>query len=73
MAIAPPTLTYNFTANPATVIVKTDPTSPRNVVLTATDRGSTATVNAIYPVQLTDSSGRAWSKVSDDGLTAVYE
>lgn len=72
MAIAPPTITYNFGSSPITVIVKTDPTSPRNVVLTASDRGVTATANAIYPVTLTDSSGKVWTKVSDDGLTATY-
>lgn len=72
MAIANPTITINLAASPQTVTVKTDPTANRSITLTATDRGSTATANAIYPITLTDSSGRVWVKQSDDGLTAVY-
>jgi len=44
----------------------------RSVTLTVTDRGSTASAEGIYPLTVTDDSGRVWRLESDDGAVAIY-
>lgn len=44
----------------------------RQVVVSVTSAGETATGTATFPVTVTDDSGRVWTLKSDDGATAVY-
>ena len=45
----------------------------RKVDVTVTAAGETATGTAVFPVTVTDTSGRVWTKkAGDDGVTAVY-
>lgn len=44
----------------------------RRVSGTVTSAGDTANYVALFPVTITDDSGRVWTNVSDDGTTAVY-
>lgn len=47
--------------------------SDRRVVgVSVSSVGETAVGTATYPVHLVDSTGRTWTLVSDDGVTAVY-
>lgn len=44
----------------------------RQVEVTVTTAGETATGTATFPIKITDSSGRVWTLKSDDGATAIY-
>lgn len=44
----------------------------RKVSVSVQTAGETATGTATFPVLITDNGGRTWTKVSDDGVTAVY-
>ena len=61
--------TVDLSKNPPTLTVVSD---KRIVTVTVAAAGETATGTAVYPVTVTDSSGRTWSKKSDDGATAVF-
>lgn len=44
----------------------------RVVTVTVTAAGETATGTATFPITITDTSGRTWTKASDNGTVAVY-
>lgn len=44
----------------------------RLVEVDVTAVGETVTATGVFPVTITDDSGRAWAIKSDDGITAVY-
>jgi hypothetical protein len=44
----------------------------RKITLTATVAGETATATATFEPIITDTSGRVWTKKSDNGTTAIY-
>lgn len=44
----------------------------RKVEVTVTAAGETAVGTAVFPIKITDDSGRVWTLKSDDGATAVY-
>ena len=63
------TATVDLTKTPITLTVVS---SKRLVSVSVTSAGETAVGTAEFPITLTDSTGRAWTSVSDDGRTAVY-
>jgi hypothetical protein len=63
------TATVDLSVTPPTLTVTSD---KRKVSVEVTSAGETATGTATYPVNVTDSSGRAWTLSTDDGATAVY-
>lgn len=63
------TATIDISATPPTLTVVSD---RRVIDVEVTTAGETATGHAVYPVTVTDSSGRMWTKVSDNDVTAVY-
>lgn len=63
------TATVDLTAATPKLTVVSD---KRKVAVTVSSAGETATGTATYPVTVSDSSGRVWTKQSDDGVTAVY-
>lgn len=63
------TAAVDVTATPPTLTVVSD---KRKVAVTVTAAGETATGNAMFPVTVTDTSGRVWTVKTDDGVTAVY-
>jgi len=62
------TAIVDVTKTPITLTIVSD---KRKVSVTVTSAGETATGTATYPLNITDAS-RTWTKVSDDGTTAVY-
>lgn len=63
------TVSIDATKTPLRMTVTSD---RRKVPVIIKMAGETALGTAQFPVTIVDSSGRAWSPVSDDGLTAVY-
>ncbi len=63
------TAAVDLTKTPITLTVTSD---KRKVAVTVTSAGETATGSATFPITVTDTSGRVWTVVSDDGATAVY-
>ena len=63
------TATIDLAKSPIELTVKSD---QRKVEVSVTCLGVTATGAATHPVTVTDSSGRTWTKKSDDGTTAVF-
>lgn len=59
----------DLTKSPPTLTVTSD---KRSVTVTVSCAGETATGVARYPVTVSDSSGKVWKAISDDGTTAVY-
>ena len=64
------TADINLSKTPATLTVTSD---KRKVEVSVTAAGETAIGTAVFPVTVSDNSGRTWTKKSDDGTTAVYE
>lgn len=62
-------VTFNLTKTPIEMSVVSD---KRKVAVTASTAGETAVGTAIYPVTVSDSSGKVWTLKTDDGATAVY-
>lgn len=63
------TATVDITKTPITLTVTS---TKRLISVAVTSAGETATGTATFPIALTDSTGRVWTSVSDDGKTAVY-
>lgn len=63
------TATINTSTTPPTLTVQSD---RRKVKGTITSAGDTATYEAQFPVTIADDTGRVWTAVSDDGVTAVF-
>ena len=63
------TATVDITKTPITLTVVS---GKRVVNVTVASAGETAVGTARFPITLTDTSGRVWTVVSDDGATAVY-
>lgn len=63
------TAKLDLTVNPPTLTVTSD---RRKVSVQVTAVGETATATGLFPVTVSDSSGKQWKQVSDDGTTAVY-
>lgn len=63
------TATVDITKTPITLTVVS---AKRVVNVTVTAAGETAIGAARFPITLTDSTGRVWTVVTDDGATAVY-
>lgn len=61
--------TVNISVSPITLTVVSD---KRKVSGTVTAVGETAPFDAKFPITINDSTGRVWTSVSDDGITAVY-
>lgn len=60
--------TVDITATPIKLTVVSN---KRKVDVSVAAAGETATGTAVFPVTVSDPS-RTWTKVSDDGTTAVY-
>ena len=63
------TASVDITKTPIELKVTSD---KRKVAVTVAAAGETAVGTAVFPVTVTDSSGRTWTKVSDDDTVAVY-
>lgn len=63
------TASINLSKSPAELTVTSD---KRKVAVSVSAAGETATGTAIFPVTVSDDSGRVWSRKSDDGTTAIY-
>ena len=63
------TATVDLTKTPITLTVVS---AKRLVNVTVASAGETAVGTATFPITLTDTTGRVWTSVSDDGKTAVY-
>lgn len=63
------TAKIDLTVTPITLTVTSD---KRKVEVSVKSAGETATGTAVFPVTITDTSGRTWTQKSDDGTTAVY-
>jgi predicted methyltransferase len=59
----------DLTVNPPVLTVVSD---KRKVSVQVTAVGETVTATGLFPVTVTDSSGKAWKAVSDDGTTATF-
>ena len=66
-------MALNATVDVSTTPIRLTVTSDQRVVeVTVTAAGETAEGSAVFPITVTDNSGRTWTKQSDDGVTAVY-
>lgn len=63
------TASIDITKSPLELTVVSD---KRRVRVSVTAAGETAVGTAIFPVTVTDDSGRVWTRKSDDGTTAIY-
>lgn len=59
----------DLNATPPTLTVVSD---RRKVSVNVTVLGETVNASGLFPVTVTDSSGRVWTQKSDDGTTAVF-
>lgn len=59
----------DITVTPIKLTVVSD---RRKVTGTVTSQGETASYSAQFPITVNDTSGRTWTKTTDDGITAVY-
>lgn len=59
----------DVTVNPATLTIVSD---RRIISGTVTSQGESATYKAIFPLSISDDSGKVWTFKSDDGKVAVY-
>ena len=63
------TASINLAKTPPELTVTSD---KRKVTVSVQSAGETAVGTAVFPVTVTDDSGRAWTRKSDDGTTAIY-
>jgi predicted methyltransferase len=59
----------DLTAAPPTLTVTSD---KRKVSVEVSAVGEKTTATGMFPVTVTDSSGKVWKSVSDDGTTATF-
>lgn len=65
-------MAFNTAVSPITLTVTADTATERTTTVSVQSNGETASGSILWPVVVTDSSSHVWTKVSDDGQTAVF-